>query len=260
MSFAVTAADEGAIEAAVATAMAPAPRRAVPADDRLRVRLMLKMAHGDLQMVETAPDEAVRDLDELCRPAARDTIAVALEAESLAYLEIHAEFIRDDGRRRVVGSGYARPQQLTTGAGAVEVRAQRVRDRREGEPFSSTLLPPYMRRSPKVADPLPSLYLRGAARAQPRRARRRARTRPAGAGRWVDPAASATACGACGQPQRPARPGRARGCASARCPRRGDARQLRRRAPASPWLVVAVDSSRSISLANSAATSMGEIR
>ena len=43
-------------------------------------------------------------------------------------------------------------------------------------------------------------------------------------------------------------------------PRRGDARQLRRRAPASPWPVVAVDSSRSISLANSAATSMGEIR
>jgi putative transposase len=48
----------------------------------------------------------------------------------------------------------------------MEVRAPRVNDRRvseagERERFSSQILPPYMRRSPKVAEVLPILYLRG---------------------------------------------------------------------------------------------------
>lgn len=122
---------------------------------------MMKIAHGELEVVEPAPEEAVVDLDQLCRLAAREMIAAALEGERRAYLEAHVEAVGDDGRRLVVGHGYARPRQLTTGAGAVEVRAPRVRDRREGERFSSTLLPPYMRRSPKVTEVLPILYLRG---------------------------------------------------------------------------------------------------
>jgi len=41
------------------------------------------------------------------------------------------------------------------------VRAPRVNDRRPGARFVSALLPPYMRRSPKVSEVLPLLYLRG---------------------------------------------------------------------------------------------------
>ena len=72
---------------------------------------MLKMAHGDLDLAETARGEAVLDLDKLCQLAARDMIAVALEAERRAYLEAHAEVVGDDGRRLVVGHGSARPRQ-----------------------------------------------------------------------------------------------------------------------------------------------------
>jgi putative transposase len=43
----------------------------------------------------------------------------------------------------------------------VEVAAPRVDDRREGERFSSAILPAYMRKSPKVTEVLPILYLRG---------------------------------------------------------------------------------------------------
>jgi transposase-like protein len=43
----------------------------------------------------------------------------------------------------------------------VEVQAPRVDDRREGERFSSAILPAYMRKSPKVTEVLPVLYLRG---------------------------------------------------------------------------------------------------
>ena len=50
---------------------------------------------------------------------------------------------------------------LVTGAGSLAIRAPRVNDRREGHRFSSHILPKYARRSPKVADVLPVLYLRG---------------------------------------------------------------------------------------------------
>ena len=39
--------------------------------------------------------------------------------------------------------------------------APRVNDKREGEKFFSQILPPYMRKSPKVESLLPLLYLKG---------------------------------------------------------------------------------------------------
>jgi hypothetical protein len=106
------------------------------------------------------PAEVV-DLDGLCRLAAREMIATALEAERRAYLEAHADQVDGDGKRLVVGNGHARERQVTTAVGRVEVSAPRVDDRREGEKFTSALLPPYMRKTPKVAEVLPILYLRG---------------------------------------------------------------------------------------------------
>jgi transposase-like protein len=55
---------------------------------------------------------------------------------------------------------------VTLGAGTIEIQAPRVNDRRrdargERQRFTSCILPPYMRRSPKVAEVLPILYLRG---------------------------------------------------------------------------------------------------
>lgn len=108
-----------------------------------------------------SPEPVQIDLDELARLAAREYIALALEAERRAYLEAHAHLLDDDGRRLVVGHGHGRQREVTTAAGAVDVRAPRVRDRRDGERFVSALLPPYLRRSPKVGAVLPLLYLHG---------------------------------------------------------------------------------------------------
>ena len=47
------------------------------------------------------------------------------------------------------------------GAGSVKIRAPRVDDRRQGVRFTSQILPPYMRRSPRLEEALPALYLRG---------------------------------------------------------------------------------------------------
>jgi putative transposase len=105
-------------------------------------------------------------LEEIAREGARRMLAAALEAEVAAYLEEHESERDEQGRRLVVRNGKARRRTVLLGAGAVEVQAPRVNDRRVDEAgqrqrFTSQILPPYMRRSPKVAEVLPILYLRG---------------------------------------------------------------------------------------------------
>jgi putative transposase len=121
---------------------------------------MLRIVDDAAEHREGETDQPL-DLDELCRLAAREMIAVALEAERRAYLERFAAEVDATGRRLVIGNGYARPREITTAAGRVEVQAPRVHDRRPGEQFISAILPPYMRRSPRVTEVLPLLYLRG---------------------------------------------------------------------------------------------------
>jgi transposase-like protein len=121
---------------------------------------MLKIAHDPDVEVPDGEQLGV-DLDELCRLAAQEMLAVTLLAERRAYLDAHADLLDEQGRRLVVGNGFLPSRQVTTGAGRVEVKAPRVHDPREGASFTSAILPRYMRRSPKVTEVLPVLYLRG---------------------------------------------------------------------------------------------------
>ncbi len=106
-------------------------------------------------------------LDELIAEGARRMLAAALEAEVDAYLTGLADERDEQGHRLVVRNGHANARSLVTGAGPVEVRAPRVDDRRVDEVtgermrFRSSILPPWARKSPKVAEVLPLLYLHG---------------------------------------------------------------------------------------------------
>ena len=119
-----------------------------------------------IHQVEGDREELLLDLDEIARAGARKMLAEALEAEVQDYLQA-AKGERDGhGRALVVRNGYAREREVLCGAGAVEVRAPRVNDKRvkedgERRRFKSVILPPYMRRSPKVTEVLPLLYLHG---------------------------------------------------------------------------------------------------
>jgi putative transposase len=101
------------------------------------------------------------DLDELVREGARRMLATALLAEVDGYIAAHVEERDDQGHAFVVRNGTARPRKVTTAAGELEIEAPRVDDRREGFQFKSKILPPWARRSPKVREVLPVLYLRG---------------------------------------------------------------------------------------------------
>jgi putative transposase len=100
-------------------------------------------------------------LDELAREGARRMLVAALEAEVADYVARHGSERDERGHAKVVRNGRARARKVTVGAGTVQVRAPRVEDRRAGAKFTSRILPPYMRRSPKVTEVLPILYLRG---------------------------------------------------------------------------------------------------
>jgi transposase-like protein len=106
------------------------------------------------------------DLDEIARQGARRMLAEALEAEVRDYIEAAREQRDEQGRALVVRNGYAREREVLLGAGSVALKAPRINDNRVDENgqrrrFKSVILPPYMRRSQKVTEVLPLLYLHG---------------------------------------------------------------------------------------------------
>jgi transposase-like protein len=106
-------------------------------------------------------------IDEIVREGARRMLAAALEAEVDAYIAELADEKDERGRRLVVRNGHHQPRKVTTSAGTVEVKAPRVNDKRideatrERKRFSSAILPPWARKSPKISEVLPLLYLHG---------------------------------------------------------------------------------------------------
>jgi putative transposase len=111
--------------------------------------------------------EAEVTLDDLAREGARRMIATALEVEVQEYVGSFVGEVDEDGKRLVVRNGHARERKVTVGSGTLAVRAPRVNDKRvdeetgERKRFSSRILPAYARRSPKVTEVLPVLYLHG---------------------------------------------------------------------------------------------------
>ena len=67
-----------------------------------------------------------------------------------------------NGHALVVRNGKSHHERtVQLGAGSIKIRAPRVDDRRPEHRFTSKILPPYMRRSPRLEEALPVLYLRG---------------------------------------------------------------------------------------------------
>ena len=106
-------------------------------------------------------------IDEIVREGARRMLAAALEAEVNAYLAELADARDEAGRRLVVRNGYHQQRAIATAAGPVQVKAPRVNDKRvdevtgERKQFSSAILPAWARKTPKIAEVLPLLYLHG---------------------------------------------------------------------------------------------------
>ncbi len=104
--------------------------------------------------------EIHKTIDEIVQRGAQRLLAMALEAEVASYLARHTAK-DEEGKATVVRNGYAKERTIASGAGELTVKAPRVHDRRDGHRFTSHILPAYMRRTPRLEEAIPVLYLRG---------------------------------------------------------------------------------------------------
>jgi transposase-like protein len=128
---------------------------------------MLTVVPGDGSGHEGGKDGSPSLIDEIVREGARRMLAEALQAEVDAYIARFADERDGNGRRLVVRNGYHQSREVLTSAGAIEVTVPRVNDKGtdqatgERRRFASAILPPWCRKTPKITEVLPLLYLHG---------------------------------------------------------------------------------------------------
>lgn len=113
----------------------------------------------ELKMPEASPDM----LTEIIRNGAKKLLAAAINAEVEEFLATHQKSM-DDGRQQYVRNGYLPERGLQTGVGEVRVNVPRIRDRsqiKSEAQYHSRIVPAYLRRSIKMGEFLPLLYLKG---------------------------------------------------------------------------------------------------
>ena len=100
-------------------------------------------------------------LTDVLRAGAQRLLAAAIEAEVHEFLQRYQGEKTAEGLQRLVRNGRLPMRTIQTGIGGIEVSMPRVRDR-EGEiRYTSSLLPPYLRRTKSLEELLPWLYLKG---------------------------------------------------------------------------------------------------
>ena len=112
------------------------------------------------ELVAQLPQGLETPLDEILQRSAEQMLATALLVEASNYIDQFQAY-DENGHALVVRNGYGKERSVVTGSGVLRIRAPRVHDRRPDRQFRSSILPPYMRKSPRLEEALPILYLRG---------------------------------------------------------------------------------------------------
>jgi putative transposase len=141
------------------------PTRGLQAFSSRKGTPMLKVLEGGKNGNGKNEENLAVTLDDLAREGARRMIAAALKVEVDDYIARYADERDEFDHALVVKNGTARPRSVTIGAGTIALQTPRVNDKRvvdgQRQRFTSRILPPYVRRSPKVDAVLPLLYLHG---------------------------------------------------------------------------------------------------
>ena len=117
----------------------------------------------ELKKPEPFVDDPVTDI---LRTGAKKLLVEALEVEIENFLSQYADLKNNQGLVRVARNGYLPEREIQTGIGPVAVKVPRIRDRQpENESerirFTSSILPPYLRRTKSMEELMPWLYLKG---------------------------------------------------------------------------------------------------
>jgi len=117
----------------------------------------------DCEKPETFIDDPLTDI---LRKGAKKLLAEALEVEIETFLSHYAHLRDSRGCQRITRNGYLPEREIQTGIGSVKAKVPRVRDRQPGPQseriyYSSSILPPYLRRTKSMEELIPWLYLKG---------------------------------------------------------------------------------------------------
>lgn len=112
-------------------------------------------------LIDDVRTEIHATIDDLVKRGAQRMLEAALQAEVDSYLQRHSQVRDENGHALVVRNGRSQERTVQCGAGEIKVKAPRVHDKRAGQKFSSNILPPYMRKTPRLEEAVPVLYLRG---------------------------------------------------------------------------------------------------
>ncbi|MCP4874633.1 MAG: IS256 family transposase, partial [Gammaproteobacteria bacterium] len=112
------------------------------------------------------PEQFIDDqITAIIRQGTHKLLAQALEAEIELFINQYADLKDEVGRQRIVRNGYRLQREIQSGIGPVTVKAPRARDRHgdrwERIHFSSSILPPYLRKTKSMEALIPWLYLKG---------------------------------------------------------------------------------------------------
>lgn len=120
-----------------------------------------------IKRIDSTPSNSANDvLSEVLKAGAQKMLAAAIESEVAEYVATFEDQLDENGKRLVVRNGFHPCRKIQTGLGDIEVTAPRVNDRRFDEDgnrirFTSSILPPYLRRTKSVEELIPWLYLKG---------------------------------------------------------------------------------------------------
>jgi transposase-like protein len=112
-------------------------------------------------LIDDVRTEIHLSIDDLVRHGAQRMLEAALQAEVEEYIQRHSQERDENGHALVVRNGLARERTMQCAAGQLKISTPRVYDKREGKKFTSNILPPYMRKTPRLEEAVPVLYLRG---------------------------------------------------------------------------------------------------
>ena len=134
-----------------------------------KVRPVLTVVPGaaDADDPPPAPRRLVSLIDEIVREGARRMLAEALQAEVDAYIAQFAGERDENGRRLVVRNGTTSPARCSPARARSRwprrgsTTAAPTPTRASGAGSASAILPPWCRKTPKITEVLPLLYLHG---------------------------------------------------------------------------------------------------
>ncbi len=127
----------------------------------------MKNCKNDNKTIELKlPEEFSDMLTEVLKKGAQKLLKEAIMLEVAEYIEKNKKLTDEQGHRLIVRNGFMPEREIVTGLGKMEIKQPRVNDKREGEKFTSNILPRYLKRTPSIDNLLPTLYLRGISTSQ----------------------------------------------------------------------------------------------